>query len=118
MHGQLNGVGISFMITTQMLTVPQSNVLMDKNGNAYLADFGFLPVVLEFRVAPYLSTTIGGSVRWAAPELFEIPDAANAPPLQLTMHSDIYSFGSIMLQVSSSSHVACRETDPCTGALR
>ncbi|KAF8842581.1 kinase-like protein [Paxillus ammoniavirescens] len=87
MHGQLNG----------------SNVLMDRNGNAYLADFGFLPVVLEFRVAPYLSTAIGSSVRWAAPELFEIPDAANAPPLQLTMHSDIYSFGSIMLQVLSGS---------------
>jgi hypothetical protein len=46
---------------------------MDTNGNAYLADFGFLPIVLEFRTAPYLSTAIGSSVRWAAPELFEFP---------------------------------------------
>jgi len=85
MHGELNG----------------GNVLMDTNGNAYLADFGFLPIVLEFRTAPYLSTAIGSSVRWAAPELFEVPSAADAPPLQLSMESDIYSFGSIMLQVLS-----------------
>ncbi|KAF8842584.1 kinase-like protein, partial [Paxillus ammoniavirescens] len=84
-HGQLNG----------------SNILMDRKGNAYLADFGFLPVVLDFRTAPYLSTAIGNSVRWAAPELFEIPDITNGPPLQLTMQSDIYSLGSMMLQVLS-----------------
>ncbi|KIK75150.1 hypothetical protein PAXRUDRAFT_835795 [Paxillus rubicundulus Ve08.2h10] len=74
---------------------------MDRNGNAYLADFGLLPIVLEFRAVPYLSTTIGSSVRWAAPELFQIPDAASAPPLQLSMDSDIYSFSSVMLQVLS-----------------
>ncbi|KAF8835361.1 kinase-like protein [Paxillus ammoniavirescens] len=85
MHGQLNG----------------SNVLMDSRGNAYLADFGFLPVVLEFRAAPYVSTAIGNSVRWAAPELFELPETNDGPPLQLSMPSDIYSFGSIMLQVLS-----------------
>ncbi|KIJ09447.1 hypothetical protein PAXINDRAFT_102242 [Paxillus involutus ATCC 200175] len=71
MHGELNG----------------ANVLVDTNGNVYLADFGFFPMVLEFRSAPYLSTTIGSSVRWAAPELFEIPDTADAPPLQLSMQS-------------------------------
>ncbi|KIK97054.1 hypothetical protein PAXRUDRAFT_137135 [Paxillus rubicundulus Ve08.2h10] len=85
MHGQLNG----------------SNILMDRKGNAYLADFGFLPVVLDFRTAPYLSTAIGNSVRWAAPELFEIPETPDGPPLQLTMQSDIYSLGSIILQVLS-----------------
>ncbi|KIJ10816.1 hypothetical protein PAXINDRAFT_172037 [Paxillus involutus ATCC 200175] len=84
-HGQLNG----------------SNILMDRKGNAYLADFGFLPVVLDFRTAPYLSTAIGNSVRWAAPELFEIPDTTDGPPLQLTVQSDIYSLGSIILQVLS-----------------
>ncbi|KIK91331.1 hypothetical protein PAXRUDRAFT_830937 [Paxillus rubicundulus Ve08.2h10] len=83
MHGQLNG----------------SNVLMDTKGNAYLADFGFLPIVLGFRAAPYVSTAIGNSVRWAAPELFEPPETNDGPPLQLSMQSDIYSFGSIMLQV-------------------
>jgi len=85
MHGELNG----------------GNVLMDTNGNAYLADFGFLPIVLAFRTAPYLSTVIGSSVRWAAPELFEVPKSTKGPPLQLSLHSDIYSFGSIMLQVLS-----------------
>ncbi|KIJ06834.1 hypothetical protein PAXINDRAFT_91427, partial [Paxillus involutus ATCC 200175] len=84
-HGELNG----------------GNVLMDTSGNAYLADFGFLPIVLEFRTALYLSTAIGSSVRWAAPELFEVPESANGPPLQLSSQSDIYSFGSIMLQVLS-----------------
>ncbi|KIJ10909.1 hypothetical protein PAXINDRAFT_16131 [Paxillus involutus ATCC 200175] len=83
MHGELNG----------------ANVLMDTKGNAYIADFGLLPIILEFRTAPYLSTAIGTSVRWAAPELFEVPDTANGPLLQLTMQSDIYSFGSVMLQV-------------------
>ncbi|KIK78073.1 hypothetical protein PAXRUDRAFT_834731 [Paxillus rubicundulus Ve08.2h10] len=85
MHGELNG----------------ANVLMDTNGNAFLADFGFLPIVLAFRTAPYLSTAIGSSVRWAAPELFEVPKSTKGPPLQLSLQSDIYSFGSIMLQVLS-----------------
>jgi len=85
MHGQLNG----------------SNVLMDMNGNAYLADFGLLSIVLEFRSVPYVSTAIGSSVRWAAPELFEVPDKDDGTTLQLSMPSDIYSFGSVMLQVLS-----------------
>ncbi|KIJ07581.1 hypothetical protein PAXINDRAFT_19238 [Paxillus involutus ATCC 200175] len=82
-HGELNG----------------GSVLMDTKGNAYLADFGLLPIVLELRTALSLSTAIGSSVRWAAPELFEVSESTNGPPLQLSLQSDIYSFGSIMLQV-------------------
>ncbi|KAF9228887.1 kinase-like protein [Gyrodon lividus] len=85
MHGELNG----------------ANVLMDTNGNAYLTDFGLFPIVLEFRSAPYLSTAIGSSVRWAAPELFQVPDTDDGTTLQLSLRSDIYSFGSVMLQVFS-----------------
>ncbi|KIK92681.1 hypothetical protein PAXRUDRAFT_13093 [Paxillus rubicundulus Ve08.2h10] len=72
---------------------------MDTNSNAYLADFGFLPIVPGPRTAPYLLTAIGSSVRWAAPWLFEISESANGPQLQLTMQIDLYLFGSIMLQV-------------------
>ncbi|KIJ63426.1 hypothetical protein HYDPIDRAFT_113435 [Hydnomerulius pinastri MD-312] len=85
MHGDLSG----------------ANVLVHTNGTAYLADFGLLPIVLEFRSAPYLSTAIGGAVRWAAPELFEVSETGDDTKLQWTMRSDIYSFGSLMLQVLS-----------------
>ncbi|KAF9228879.1 kinase-like protein [Gyrodon lividus] len=101
MHGELNGVGSSFIIPVRILILFQANVLMDTNGNAYLTDFGLFPIVLEFRSAPYLSTAIGSSVRWAAPELFQVSDTDDGTTFQLSLRSDIYSFGSVMLQILS-----------------
>jgi hypothetical protein len=39
----------------------------------------------------------GGSVRWAAPEHFRISDGNRVSTV--TVYGDIYSYGSVMLQV-------------------
>jgi hypothetical protein len=47
----------------------------------------------------FVSTTIGGSIRWAAVELYSYNQEDYTPTLN--EYSDIYSFGSVMLQVSA-----------------
>ncbi|OAX32850.1 kinase-like protein, partial [Rhizopogon vinicolor AM-OR11-026] len=74
----------------------QSNVLVRDNGRACLADFGLSTMLVEFAGTSYLTNTIRGHMRWAAAELFEEEDE---PHISLSLECDIYSFGSIILQV-------------------
>jgi serine/threonine protein kinase len=76
----------------------QSNILIDANGTASLCDFGLSTILAEFHGTSLFTSTISGSVRWTAPELYEVTDGTIA--IGLTTQSDIYSFGSVMLQVS------------------
>ena len=47
-----------------------------------------------------------GAVRWAAPELYYTPDShEEGESHALSEHSDIYSYGSVMLQVSPIFHL-------------
>ena len=48
----------------------------------------------------YPSSTIGGAVRWAAPELYNIPEVDQPYTPQISVSSDVYSYGSIALEVS------------------
>ena len=76
----------------------QTNVLLDNNYTACLADFGCASLIGELPEGlNYLKTsTIGqGTRRWAAPERF----AFNEQKLTRTIKSDIYSFGNIALFV-------------------
>ncbi|KAF7975961.1 hypothetical protein HWV62_8092 [Athelia sp. TMB] len=41
----------------------------------------------------------GGNVRWAAPELFQVPDDGSVPTVNT--HSDVYSYGSVTLEILS-----------------
>lgn len=64
---------------------------------ACIADFGLSSMLGDLQAGmTYLAATVmhPGAVRWTAPELLESDD------LQPTTLSDIYSLGSIMLQVS------------------
>lgn len=72
-------------------------MLIDANANACLCDFGLSTILAEFQGTSYFTSTISGSVRWAAPELYCVED--DAPVKGLSTGSDIYSFGSVMLQV-------------------
>ncbi|OAX38452.1 kinase-like protein, partial [Rhizopogon vinicolor AM-OR11-026] len=78
-----------------------SNVLVHGNGRACLADFGLSTIVTEFIGTSYLTSTIKGNIRWAAAELFEVPedDEEGEATVSLSTECDIYSFGSIALQV-------------------
>ena len=82
--------------------VLQSNVLVQGNGRACLADFGLPTMVLGFTNPSYFTSSIKGNIRWAAAELFDVPedDAVNTV-VSLSIECDIYSFGSIALQVSN-----------------
>ncbi|KAF8137377.1 kinase-like domain-containing protein [Boletus edulis] len=74
-----------------------SNVLIGADGRAYIADFG-LSMLLTVVGGPAFATTRQnkGTVRWMAPELLLDPDESH---IALTTSSDVYSFGSIMLQI-------------------
>ncbi|KAG2152499.1 kinase-like domain-containing protein [Suillus cothurnatus] len=76
-----------------------SNVLINTEGVACLVDFGLSTVIggLEggSSIAPLSHRP--GAIRWTAPELLEDLEISYSP----TPKSDIYSFGSVMLQILS-----------------
>ncbi|KAG1754107.1 kinase-like domain-containing protein [Suillus occidentalis] len=74
-----------------------TNVLIDGNRKAYLADFGLSGTFKRVPGMTYLAKLTGhpGALRWAAPELLFGEESDPAA----TTRSDMYSFGSIMLQV-------------------
>ncbi|KAG1747995.1 kinase-like protein, partial [Suillus paluster] len=79
-----------------------SNVLIYGDGRACLADFGLSTIIWEFIGTSYFTSSIKGNIRWAAAELFEVPeddDDDEAASASLSIECDIYSFGSITLQV-------------------
>ncbi|KAG1818661.1 kinase-like domain-containing protein [Suillus subaureus] len=78
-----------------------SNILVMENGTACLSDFGLSGVVSEFFGSSTFSSTISGNIRWGAPELFALPENQDGSTNRPTKEADIYSFGSIMLQVLS-----------------
>lgn len=57
-------------------------------------------MIEEFVGTSYLTSSMRGNIRWAAAELYDIPGEDDAP-VTLSAECDVYSFGSIVLQVSS-----------------
>lgn len=76
-----------------------SNVLINTEGMACLVDFGLSTVLggLEGGSSIAPSSYRPGAIRWTAPELLGDPEISYSP----TPKSDIYSFGSVMLQILS-----------------
>ncbi|KAG1723356.1 kinase-like domain-containing protein [Suillus paluster] len=74
-----------------------NNVLIGSDRTAYLADFGLSGTLTKLPGMTYLAkmSRHPGAVRWAAPELLSVEESGSA----ITTQSDIYSFGSVMLQV-------------------
>ncbi|KIJ08811.1 hypothetical protein PAXINDRAFT_102437 [Paxillus involutus ATCC 200175] len=70
------------------------------DGRAQLSGFGFSDIVLEFLGTSYSSSSMNGIVRWAAPEVLT-PHDDESSSWAPTEQSDIYSLGSVMLQVCS-----------------
>jgi len=72
------------------------NILINSEGRALLSDFGLSTIIAEFQGTSYYTSSIQGAVRWCAPELFK-----GHPEPALSTRSDVYSFGSVMLQTLS-----------------
>ena len=83
---------------------------MSSSGDPFLCDFGLSSVVQELFGTSYFTTNIGGAVRWAAPELYclgssddgSVGGGTEEPLPQPTPASDVYSFGSVSLEVGFS----------------
>ncbi|KAJ8590698.1 kinase-like protein [Rhizopogon salebrosus TDB-379] len=74
-----------------------NNVLVDRNGRVRIADYGLLTTCSDLSGTSYIRS----NVRWAAPELFEVPELDTDEPCEPKLESDIYSFGCIIYQVLS-----------------
>ncbi|KAF9234119.1 kinase-like domain-containing protein, partial [Melanogaster broomeanus] len=84
-----------------------SNVLINDDGRACIADFG-LSMLLTALGAPTFATSFKarGAFRWVAPELLNLnaqpsEDEEALPRVPPTTRSDIFSLGRIILQVLS-----------------
>ncbi|KAG1845703.1 kinase-like domain-containing protein [Suillus subalutaceus] len=73
-----------------------SNVLINSDGRALVADYGCLTTYSNLNGTSYIRSY----VRWVVPELFDVPDTEDAPSSP-KLESDIYSFGCIAYQVLS-----------------
>ena len=76
---------------------PQANILIDNGRTACITDFGLASVRGPIQGSAFLGTSSDapGAIRWAATELITKDVELKRP----TIHSDMYSFGSIVLQV-------------------
>ncbi|KAF7968242.1 hypothetical protein HWV62_31577 [Athelia sp. TMB] len=81
-----------------------ANILIDDNGLACLTDFGLSSLKAGFQKnTSYWTATIGGAIRWRAPELLPPIDwvATEAFNPILTTACDVFSYGQIVLQTFS-----------------
>jgi len=79
--------------------ISQPNILIHGDGTACLADFGLSLLysdIVSISQASWASA-FHGNFRWLAPELLGEPE--DNLPVRPNKHTDIYSFGGIMLQV-------------------
>ncbi|KAG0692434.1 kinase-like domain-containing protein [Suillus ampliporus] len=87
-----------------------TNVVIDRDDNVFLADFGLSLALAECYESDYNSYPDSAN-RWSAPELMGLPEPASIKDLDArdddvdfpkpNWHSDIYSLGCIMLEVFS-----------------
>ena len=86
-------IGFLFVLTFWW----QANILIDSDGKARLVDFGLSTIKAVFEGTSYSQSTVGGAIRWRALELLHFTEEDFTPIL--TTACDIYSYGSVMLQV-------------------
>ena len=77
----------------------EANILIDKDGNAQLADFGLLTIISNSTHAATTTLANGsGTLRWMSPELLD-PGRIGAKKGRPTKESDCYALGMVVLEV-------------------
>ena len=76
----------------------KANILIDHNGHARLADFGFLTIISD-RLSTN-SSTQGGTTRWMSPELLN-PQRFGLKKSRPTKSSDCYALGMVIYETIS-----------------
>ncbi|XP_059064835.1 probable LRR receptor-like serine/threonine-protein kinase At1g67720 [Cryptomeria japonica] len=71
--------------------VKSSNILLDSNLRAKMADFGLSKIIGDEVISSHITTTVKGIVGYLDPEYFHTN--------KLTEKSDIYSFGVVLLKM-------------------
>ena len=73
--------------------------MIDKDGNARLADFGLLTIVSDStHTAATASSEGAGTMRWMSPELLD-PERFGCKNARPTKESDCYALGMVILEV-------------------
>ncbi|KAG2065508.1 kinase-like protein [Suillus decipiens] len=78
------------------------NILVDHRGRAQLTDFGITLLLAEIPASEQPSGGIRSAVRWTDPQLFEL-QKNGMNPCSPTQQTDIYSIGSVILQLLTGS---------------
>ena len=76
-----------------------ANILVDDDGSARLCDFGMSSIAAEFQGTSYITSTIGGNIRWAAPEYVLQANDESVAVAGVNKQTDAYSYGSVTLEV-------------------
>ena len=77
----------------------KANIVIDKDGNARLADFGLLTIVSDSTHTATTTTSSGAGTRmWMSPELLD-PERFGCKNARPTKESDCYALGMVVLEV-------------------
>ena len=117
-HGDLKGVSsistLNHICLVNHLSLSQSNILINDNGDAVIADFGlstFPECRSDWNFATGYSDTEDyensgiGTLRWMAPELL-LPEDFDRATARPTFASDIFAFGMTIYEVCPATHCA------------
>jgi serine/threonine protein kinase len=94
--------GLSYLHSSHVVhgDLTGANVLITDQGKACLCDFGLSTLMIAFHGTSFYISTVGGNARWAAPEIYRVTDDDEVER-SVTVQSDVYSFGCIMLEIFS-----------------
>ena len=98
-HGNLRGVRIrTHHHSCTPTQLPKTNVLIDNNGHACLADFGLIRITSD---EPTITSSIRATTaQWMSPELLD-PDSFGLKDSRPTEASDCYALGVVIYEVLS-----------------
>jgi serine/threonine protein kinase len=99
-HGDLKGVRVrTLQLLHFHLPRRKANILIDRNGQACLADFSLITITSD--LSTFLSSCIeGGTTQWMSPELLD-PDKFGLKESRPTKESDCYALGMVIYEVLS-----------------